>query len=234
MSDTIATAPAPEGGAPVAASRSSLAERLTALAPAPFLDPSADPQEKQFAQAEGAAAVAGGSPKQAPRRHRSLVGATVAGFVAACSFVPYSLVALALRLLMARLLFLDGQPRIDGPRVPVNFHDFSFSFVLPQQIRAETLTGLLNQGTPLPLPPTLAAYLVCYGEFVLPILLVVGLATRFSALALLVATALIQFYVMPEALWTAHVYWAAIALVLLSQGPGKISLDHVIRLVTRR
>ena len=233
MSDQVTTAPAPEGRAPGATSMSSLAERLTALAPAPSLDPSADPHEAQPAHAEAAAEVADGTPKQ-PLRRRSIIGATVAGFVAACAFVPYALVALALRLLMARLLFLDGQARIDGPSVPVNFHDFSFSFVLPQQIRAETLTGLLNQGTPLPLPPTLAAYLVCYGEFVLPILLVVGLATRFSALALLVATVLIQIYVMPEALWTAHVYWAAIALVLLSQGPGKISLDHVIRLVSRR
>ncbi|HVZ51070.1 MAG TPA: DoxX family protein [Pseudolabrys sp.] len=229
MSDQVATAPASEGQAPGAASMSSLAERLTALAPAPSLDPSADAHEAQFTHVENAAA-----PQTPVRRRRSLIGALVAGFVAACSFIPYSLVALALRLVMARLLFLDGQARIDGPSVPVNFHDFSFSFVLPQQIRAETLTGLLNQGTPLPLPPTLAAYLVCYGEFVLPILLVVGLATRFSALALMVATVLIQVYVMPEALWTAHVYWAAIALVLLSQGPGKISLDHVIRLVARR
>lgn len=229
MSDQVATAPASEGQAPGAASMSSLAERLTALAPAPSLDPSADAHEAQFTHVENPAA-----PQTPVRRRRSLIGALVAGFVAACSFIPYSLVALALRLVMARLLFLDGQARIDGPSVPVNFHDFSFSFVLPQQIRAETLTGLLNQGTPLPLPPTLAAYLVCYGEFVLPILLVVGLATRFSALALMVATVLIQVYVMPEALWTAHVYWAAIALVLLSQGPGKISLDHVIRLVARR
>ena len=45
-----------------------------------------------------------------------------------------------------------------------------------------------------------------------------GFATRFAALGLLIMTALIQIYVMPEALWSVHVYWAAILLVLLSRG----------------
>ena len=71
-----------------------------------------------------------------------------------------------------------------------------------------------------PIPPALAAYLVGGAEFLLPIMLVLGFGTRFAALGLLVVTALIQLYVLPEALWTAHVYWASILLVLLSRGPG--------------
>lgn len=233
MTDQVETAPAPEGHAPGEMAMSSLAHRLTALAPAPSLEPPSEPHELHPAPADEPAAVEETVPP--PVRHRrSLVGAVVASFVAACSFIPYALVALVLRLVMARLLFLDGQARIEGPSVPVNFHGFSFSTVLPQHIRPETLTGLLNQTPPLPLPPTLTAYLVCYGEFILPILLVIGLATRFSALTLLIATALIQIYVMPEAFWTAQVYWASIALVLLSQGPGQISLDQVIRFFARR
>jgi hypothetical protein len=65
------------------------------------------------------------------------------------------------------------------------------------------------------------------------ILLVLGFATRFAALGLLLVTAL-QFYLMPAGLWTAQVYWAAILLVLLSRGAGQLSIDHIIRLIARR
>lgn len=229
MSDQAATAPASEGHVPGAAAMFSLAERLTTLAPSPSLEPSLEPHDAR----PMSAAVEESAPTPG-RRRRSLLGALIAGFVAACSLISYALVGLALRLVMARLLFLDGQARIDGPSVPLSVHEFSFSVVLPLQIRPETLNGFLTQNPPLPLPPTFIASLVSYGEFVLPILLVLGLATRFCALALLIATALIQIYVMPEALWTTHVYWAAIALVLLSQGPGPISLDYVIRYFDRR
>ena len=95
---------------------------------------------------------------------------TVDGFVAACSFVPYALVALGLRLVMARIFFLDGQTRISGPRVPLNVHGFDFSVVLPPQVKAETFTAFLTQYAAMPLPPVPAAYLLSYAEFVLPIL----------------------------------------------------------------
>ena len=80
----------------------------------------------------------------------------------------------------------------------------------------------------------LAAYLVSYGEFILPIMLVLGLGTRFAALGLLIMTALIQIYVMPQALWTVHIYWASILMVVLTLGAGKISLDSLIRFIARR
>jgi putative oxidoreductase len=51
---------------------------------------------------------------------------------------------------------------------------------------------------------------------------------------LLVMTALIQVYVAPEALWSAHIYLFAILMVLMSVGPGAISLDALIRHVYRR
>ncbi len=70
-------------------------------------------------------------------------------------------------------------------------------------------------------------------QFVLPILLVLGLATRFSALLLLGLTVLLNLYVMPHMLWSAHVYWAALLLVLVSQGAGAISLDQIFRARSR-
>ncbi|MBI4367615.1 MAG: DoxX family protein [Deltaproteobacteria bacterium] len=167
------------------------------------------------------------------RRSRSIIGLTVDSFVSACSFIPYALVALGLRLAMARVFFLDGQTRIEGPRFPLNVQDIDLSVVLPLQVKAQTFGAFLNYSA-LPVPPVLAAYLVSYAEFILPVMLVLGLGTRFAALGLLIMTALIQIYVVPEALWTAHVYWASILLVLLSRGPGQISIDHIIRFIAKR
>ena len=175
------------------------------------------------------AAIAKRADERARRSRRSIVGMTVDSFVSACSFIPYALVALALRLVMARVFFLDGQTRIDGPRLPLDIQGFDLSVVLPMQVKAETFTAFLTQYPPLPVPPVLAAYLLSYAEFILPVMLVLGLGTRFAALGLLIMTALIQIYVLPEALWSVHIYWAAILMVLLSRGPGQISVDHIIR-----
>ena len=63
----------------------------------------------------------------------------------------------------------------------------------------------------------------------LPICLVIGFATRFAAFGLLLMTLLIQFYVMPELWWSTHVYWVAILMVLMTVGPGAVSIDALIR-----
>lgn len=168
------------------------------------------------------------------REQRSLASKAINGFVALCSFIPYALVALALRLVMARVFFLDGQGKVDGLRVPVNVQDFDFSFVLPMQVKADTITAFLTRYAAVPVPPVLGAYLVSYAEFLLPVMLALGLGARFAALGLLVITAMIQLYVMPDALWTTHVYWIAILTTLLALGPGQISVDRVIRFIARR
>lgn len=74
--------------------------------------------------------------------------------------------------------------------------------------------------------PALFAYLDGVAEIVLPLLLVVGLATRFSALALLVMTAVIQL-VVPEGWANFHLPWAALAVAIMALGPGRLSLDHL-------
>ncbi|MEZ2140841.1 DoxX family protein [Bradyrhizobium sp. DN5] len=73
--------------------------------------------------------------------------------------------------------------------------------------------------------PTAVAYLDGVAEIVLPVLLVVGLATRFSALALLVMTGVIQL-VVPEGWANFHLPWAGLALAIIALGPGLLSLDH--------
>jgi putative oxidoreductase len=77
----------------------------------------------------------------------------------------------------------------------------------------------------LPLPADLSVPLATYAEHFFPILLVLGLFTRFSAAALLVMTLVIQFFVYPEAWWGVHAIWAALALVLIARGGGALSLD---------
>ena len=101
-------------------------------------------------------------------------------------------------------------------------------------MRPETFSAFLSQYPPLPVPPAMAAYAVSYAEFILPIMLVLGFATRFAAIGLLIMTGVISFYVMPQALWSVHVYWAAILLVLVSKGAGALSVDNLIRIVARR
>jgi putative oxidoreductase len=76
-----------------------------------------------------------------------------------------------------------------------------------------------------PLPSELAARLALGAEHLLPILLVLGLATRLSALGLLGMTMVIQIFVYPEAWWQVHIIWVALALVLIVRGGGKLSLD---------
>lgn len=76
-----------------------------------------------------------------------------------------------------------------------------------------------------PLPSDVAAVLATASEHVFPILLVLGLFTRLSALALLGMTMVIQFFVYPEAWWSVHSLWAALALILIVRGAGSISLD---------
>lgn len=80
--------------------------------------------------------------------------------------------------------------------------------------------------------PTAVAYLDSIAEIVLPVLLVVGLATRFSAVGLLVMTGVIQL-VVPEGWANFHLPWAALALAIIALGPGALSLDHLLEKLPR-
>lgn len=85
-----------------------------------------------------------------------------------------------------------------------------------------------------PFPPGIAAPLATAGEHLFPALLVIGLATRLSAIALIAMTSVIQVFVYPEAWWTAHILWAALAGMLIVRGGGMLSLDALIGRWRRR
>lgn len=85
-----------------------------------------------------------------------------------------------------------------------------------------------------PLSPAIAAPLATLGEHLFPALLVVGLATRLSAAALMGMTLVIQIFVYPDAWWTTHIVWVALAAVLIVRGGGILSLDAAIARRRRR
>lgn len=76
-----------------------------------------------------------------------------------------------------------------------------------------------------PLPSAFAAVAATAAEHVFPILLLLGLATRLSAFALLMMTLVIQIFVFPEAWWPVHSLWVALALILIVRGGGWLGLD---------
>lgn len=54
-----------------------------------------------------------------------------------------------------------------------------------------------------------------------------GFFMRPAAAVLLGMTTVIEIFVYPQA-WPVHIQWAAMLLVLLCRGPGKLSLDHLV------
>ncbi|HUW72843.1 MAG TPA: DoxX family protein [Methyloceanibacter sp.] len=125
--------------------------------------------------------------------------------------IPYSIVALVARLAVASVFWRSSQTKVDG-----FFHIKDTTFFL---FREEYKVPVL--------PPDLAAYLATYQEIIFSVCLVIGLFSRFSALALMVMVAVIQIFVYPEG-WPEHILWFALLLLIIARGPGAISLDHLI------
>ena len=83
-------------------------------------------------------------------------------------------------------------------------------------------------GGPYPFPaPAVMAFLSGCAEITFPVLLVLGFATRFAALGLLFMTLVVELTV-PDG-WPIHITWAAMALAIMAGGPGRVSLDFLIR-----
>jgi putative oxidoreductase len=75
------------------------------------------------------------------------------------------------------------------------------------------------------LPPELAAYLATAVELTCPILLIGGLVARLATLPMLAQAFIIEVFVYPED-WIEHLTWAGMLLLILTRGPGPISLDR--------
>jgi putative oxidoreductase len=75
--------------------------------------------------------------------------------------------------------------------------------------------------------PEITGTIATYAEHMLPILVMLGLATRFGAAGLVVMTGVIQLFVYPEAFWNPHVMWFGLALILVARGGGLFALDRL-------
>ena len=128
-------------------------------------------------------------------------------------WTPEDLLALAARFGIGAIFWLSGRTKVDGL-----LHVTDGAIAL---FRDEFKLPLIA--------PDLAAHLAAYAEHLFPLLLFAGLCTRFSALALLGMTAVIEIFVYPDA-WPTPLSWAATLLYLLRHGGGRLSLDHLLRL----
>lgn len=125
--------------------------------------------------------------------------------------IPYALIALIARVAPAAVFWQSGQTKLEGWHVSDNaIYLFREEYKLPL------------------IDPVVAAHLAAFAEHFFPLLLVLGLATRFAALALLAMTLVIEIFVYPDA-WPTHGAWAACFLLLMAQGGGAWSLDHLIK-----
>ena len=145
-----------------------------------------------------------------------------------CDLIPYALIAVFVRIIVAHTFFVSGQTKIEGPTIGGPLLGLDLIFQIPIAIRDATFILFENDYKVPLLSPNFAAYLATFAEHVLPALLFLGLFGRFSALALLGMTLIIQFFVYPDAWWTAHSYWCGLLLVIIARGPGALSLDQLL------
>ncbi|QFZ84394.1 DoxX family membrane protein [Variovorax paradoxus] len=127
--------------------------------------------------------------------------------------VPHDLLAVVTRIGIAAIFLLSGRTKVEGF---LTLTDSAYEL-----FRTEYKLPLV--------PPEIAAHLAAYAEHLFPVLLVLGLFTRLSALALLGMTLVIQVFVYPDA-WPTHLSWAALLLYLVGRGPGRLSLDRLLGL----
>lgn len=140
------------------------------------------------------------------------------------SRVPHSLIALLGRFSIAAVFWKSGQTKIEGLAIDL----VSGQVQLGWPHLSDSALELFRTEYRLPLlPPELAAPMAAFAEHLFPLLLLIGLATRFSALGLLGMTAVIEIFVYPDA-YPIHGTWAAVLLYLIAKGPGALSLDHLI------
>jgi putative oxidoreductase len=149
------------------------------------------------------------SPETHAENHPALIGAMRA-VAAILDKIPQSVISLAARIFPAAVFWRSGQTKVEGFHVTDNaIALFRDEYALPW------------------IDPALAANIAAFSEHFFPALLVIGLASRLSALALLGMTAVIEIFVYPYA-WPEQGVWATCFLVVIARGPGIVSLDHLI------
>ncbi len=136
--------------------------------------------------------------------------ARIASFLGRLNRFPASLLGLIIRVGIADVFWRSGQTKVDGWHVTES---------AVQLFRDEYKVPLLT--------PEVAATLAAVQEHLFSTLLVVGLASRLSALGLLAMTAVIEIFVYPEN-WPEHLLWSGSLLYIITRGPGGWSIDELL------
>lgn len=125
--------------------------------------------------------------------------------------LPMDVLSVIVRVAIAAVFFLSGRTKVDGL---LHITDGTYEL-----FASEYRVPLI--------PSDVAGHLATYSEHLFPVLIVLGLATRVSALALLGMTLVIEVFVYPLG-WPTHLLWAALLLYLVRCGAGRFSLDALI------
>lgn len=148
----------------------------------------------------------------------------IATFNGLAGRIPDTLIALLGRFSIAAVFWKSGQTKVEG--FAVDLIEGSFKLGVPRL--SDSAVTLFREEYRVPLlDPSIAAHMSAVAEHLFPLLLLFGLATRFSAAALLGMTLVIEIFVYPDA-YPTHGVWATVLLVLIARGGGKLSLDHLI------
>ncbi|WP_417310603.1 DoxX family protein [Devosia sp.] len=134
---------------------------------------------------------------------------------AASLTAPFAL--LALRIALAIPFFRSGLTKWDGLNLSTGAR-----YLFTEEFKLHFFWGSMAYPAPI-----LMAHLAAIGEIVLPILLILGLATRPAALGILAMTVIIQLTI-PDGLINFHLPWFAMALALFAYGGGLFSADRLL------
>jgi len=120
-----------------------------------------------------------------------------------------SVLALVARISIAAIFIMSGRTKVEGF---LTLTDSTYEL-----FRTEYNLPLIS--------PVLAAHLSAYAEHLFPALLILGLFSRLSALALVAMTLVIEIFVYPDA-WPTHLSWIGLLLIIIAKGAGRFSLDR--------
>lgn len=144
--------------------------------------------------------------------------------IALLSRIPDAWIAVLARFSIAAIFWKSGQTKVQGFSMDIIAGEVELGW--PRL--SDSVVDLFRDEYRLPLlPPELGAVMAAGAEHLFPALILIGLATRFSALALLGMTMVIQVLVYPDA-YPTHGVWAAALLFLIARGPGPLAVDHLI------
>ena len=115
---------------------------------------------------------------------------------------------LAIRIWVANVFFKSGLVKIQSWESTMMLFEYEYSVPI--------------------LPFDIAAYLATATELTIPVLLVLGLGSRLSALVLFVLNyvAVISYPDISAAGIKDHLLWGALLAMTFFHGPGKLSIDH--------